>query len=565
MSFSIFLTTIKRWKLSIFFILLWGSYFGLFWRKALYLDEFGNLVAGHINIWGDWAAHMTMSSALANRSLWLTDSPFLLGAPFRYPFGVNWLTAIITNLGVPFFTSLVVLSLVLTVSSVVALLFFFYQLLRSEKLAILASSLFLLNGGMGWWFFLQDILGSNTPLQTLLHPTQQYTRMDQHNIKFINVIDSMLIPQRAFALGFPVALICLGILIPWITRNEKRRSWHVILPGILLGFLPLLHTHSFLMVFILLATWSCLYLLQKNLPLKQLQFKQLLKLARPLILLAGIVGVISIPLIGHYYLGPSSGSFISFLPGWYANEFGVNWLGWWFLNWGVMPVMAVLGWVYLFATAKTTQGKIQAALVYLPFFLIFMAANIWKFQPFIWDNTKLFVWSALGFSALAAVALKKIWTSKYKAVVFILGPSLILSGLIDAYWIQRHDLHSYVLFTKEELRLAEWTQHNTSPEAIWLTGDQHNNWLYNLTGRQSVLTYRGWLWTHGYEYLETEQNVRAMFHDPQENQELVQQKGISYILVGPNERSEWGADEGQLNQLYPVLKETNHYTIYATN
>lgn len=538
----------------------WTMYFAAFWRLALTVDAAGNLVAGHVNIWGDWAVHLTMTTALAYRSLWLTTSPLLLDAPFRYPFAANWLSAVLVRSGWPLVSAMVIPSFLASVMLVGALFVIYKQWLGSSKAAMVAALVFLLSGGWGGYFFLQDIWQSPQPLQTLLQPPHEYTRIDEHHIKFINVIDSMIIPQRGFTLGFPLALFLLTWL--WqLVHQPQQPSWlrKSLAAGFIAGMLPLIHTHSFLMVALIMMWWIWLV------PPKNW---------RPFWVVAAVSGPISIFLISHYFFGPSSGSFLKWWPGWYAKDFGINWLEFWWWNWGLVPYLAAAGWLWLLKNEwRSSHHFFRYVLMYGPFFLIFVLGNLWLWQPFIWDNTKLFVWTNLGWSALVAWFLAKLWHFKYRnwsslvfksATIFFLI-LIIFSGSIDAYRIQQHALHSHVLHTNEELQLSRWVLLNTSANSTWLTGDAHNHWLYNLTGRQPLLTFRGWLWTHGYEYQSHEVAARTMFVHPMSSLDMFNQYRINYVVVGPNEKREWFANESELGEKFSVIHQTKNYTIYSTS
>ena len=139
---------------------------------------------------------------------------------------------------------------------------------------------------------------------------------------------------------------------------------------------------------------------------------------------------------------------------------------------------------------------------------------------------------------------------------------VILSGLVDAYRavIPRIDAHQ--MYSREEMALADWVKENTSPDSIWLTGTHHNHWLFNLTGRQTVMTYPGWLWSQGLPYYEVEKDVRAMYGDPAEKH-IFEKYGIDFAVVGPVERRNLNADPEKFRSVYPTVLKTERYWIFA--
>jgi hypothetical protein len=467
-------------------------------------------------------------------------------------------------MGVPFFSAFIIPSFLFSCGLVVALYYFFATILQKKSLAIIASLIFLLNGGLGFVFFGQDILNSSQPLQTFLHPPHEYTRIDAQHIKWISVIDSMVIPQRAFNLGFPLALVALALIYQVIFLKDKDGR-KLIIASAILGIMPLIHTHSFLAAGIILAFW----LLASLLTSKKLSGELLRQRAYQW----GMVGAISLGLavpIYLYFFAQQTQGFLRFYPGWLAREYHINWLEFWLKNWGLTPLLGALG-LGLIVFQEKSQ-RLSRLLRWLPYWFIFGLINLVLFQPFVWDNTKLLVWASVGIAAMAAVCLHRLYqkVQKFRPPVRILGSliiviifiSTIASGSIDAYWDSRTDLHSFQMYSAEELQLAEWVKKETPVDAIWLTGDQHNHWLFNLTGRQTLLTYRGWLWTHGYDYLPTEKDVRSMYQYPSQS-ELFKKYQIKYAVIGQNEKYVWGADPRQFTDRFPVLQQTPNFIIYS--
>jgi hypothetical protein len=556
------------------FLVAWVGYCLLFWSKGLFVDAGGNLVAGHVNIWGDWAAHMTMGNAMAARGPLLNTSPLLIGQPFAYPFVSNMVSALLIKAGLPLIPSYTVPSFIFSCLLVVALFWFYRVLFKSRGVALVATVIFLLNGGMGFYYFAQDVMNSTKPKFTLLNPPHEYTRLDEKKIKWISVIDSMVIPQRAFTLGFPLALVALGLVYQSTFETKKKNLpfKKLLAAAALIGFLPLIHTHSFLATFVILACWATTDFL-----VTWFKTKQLKQLRQPLLkwtVIAGLVTIIALPLIWLFLSKNVSQGFIKWYPGWLARDFKENWAVFWFKNWSVTPFLAVISWAILFQREQLKKNIFP--ILFVPFFALFLAANLWLFQPFVWDNTKLIVWASVGFSGLVALWLYRSWqyaqqehlTPFGKKVVKLILLSLFVlmtaSGALDAYYIVRHDLHSHVMFSKEEVELASWAKATTPTESIWLTGDQHNHWLFVLTGRQALMTYRGWLWTHGYNYRSVESAVSLMYTNPEQSNHLFEQYRVNYIVVGPNERNVWRANEAALKRLFPVVKQTQFYTVFAT-
>lgn len=549
----------RRWPdlVVIGFFSFWLAYFAWFWARSVTLTETGDLMLNHVNMWGDWAAHFTMGSAMGYRELLLTQSPFLIGAKFSYPFLANLISAFLIKLGVPFFSAFIVPSFIASIALVFALYYFFKTLLSNKVLAVVASLIVLLNGGLGFYYYFQDVRSSDQPIQTILNPPHEYTRLDKENIKWISIIDSMIIPQRAFTHGFPVALFALALVHQVTFQKTQRSQLKLMIAGLLLGLLPLIHTHSFLAAGIILSGWLVGSLVQK--PLTAMRRR---RLATTWGLVGGISLLIAGPLCYFFFFNQTQG-FFKWHPGWLASDFQMNWLWFWFKNWLFTPLLGFAGLILLIRRSIGHQTWAHF-FIWSPFIMLFILANLFLFQPFAWDNTKLIVWSSIGVAGLSAVFLQELFLTKKKALIglaIIVFVSTIATGSLDTYWVIRTDLHSFRMYSAEELELAEWVIDNTPADARWLTSDRHNHWLFNLTGRQTVMAYRGWLWTHGYNYLPIDADVGTMFSSPTRS-DLYSKYNVEYVVIGPDEKRNRSANGNLFRRYFELIKTTDNYQLF---
>lgn len=543
----------------------WTLYFVVFWIGAILPDGEGGISAGHVNIWGDWAIHFTMGSAMAFRELFLDENPLLIGSPFKYPFFVNFVSAALVRAGAPFFASFTVPSFFFCLFSVFALHRFYGRLLGSSRAAVVASMVFLLNGGMGFLKFIQQVASSASPLATLFAPPEVYTNLPRHGIYWINVIQSMFIPQRSFQLGFPVTLMVLAAVLrergPGLSAEPASsgrwsRPKAAVWLGAILGFTPIVHTHSFLCGSIIVGTWALWDLVTNRKAVRG-----------PLrwwgAFFAGMLAV-SLPLLFKYFLGAENLSIFKWRPGWYADD-GRPWVLFWWKNWGATLVAGVLGFGILLWRGKARRSAVVMFL--LPFVALFAVSNLYVLHAWIWDNTKIFVWCSVGFSGVAAAFLAILWKvegrarllAKPFAIIALAG--MCLSGAIDVYRILVPSLNRHTMYTNEDLFLADWARRSTPVDSVWLTGDYHNNWLFNLTGRQPVETYLGWLWTHGYNYKPVDRDVETMYLDPTRD-DLFRKYGIDYIIVGQYEMRVMSVNRQEIERRFPVAMRTENHTVY---
>ena len=566
---------------------LWTLYFGVFWYRAFRYDEAGNLVAGHPHLWADWAIHFTFGTTMAYREPIPLSSPLLLGERLAYPFASDLLSALLVKAGVPLVSAFVLPSLVFSLLLVLALFAFLRTLFRSEAVAVVGSWIFLCGGGAGFVAFIRDVATSAHPLLTLLGPAHDYTRLEGTSIVLLSVIEGMIVPQRSFTHGFPLALLALALVHSELGRRDPsgpaRPRWaRLVVAALVLGLLPIVHAHTFLSVFVILACWTIGDVFfgegvespqrgeeQVDSPSPQrgeggVRGGNALDRAKPWALVAAVTAALALPLIRVFLSSHLGDGFVRWFPGWYAKELQVGWVRFWLDNWSVTPLLAVAGLVLLVRRGETTKARLHTLFLFLPFFVLFLLVNLFLFAPWLFDNTKLLAAAAVGFSGLAAQALvelwgwrRAVWSARVAAALLFLCATT--AGAVDAWRMLTVERQGNVMYTAEELKLADWARTQTPVRSVWLTGDQHNHWLTNLTGRQTVMAYRGWLWSQGYRYEQAERDVGRMFESA--DAALLARYGIDYVVVGPQERGSWHASERTFAR-YPIVVRTRSYTVF---
>ena len=525
---------------------------------------------GWVSIWGDWAVHLTQGSTMAYRTLIPRENPVLMGAPFSYPFAVNLVSAILVRtLNISLFTAFVTVSYICCILFIYVVYFVFYRMLGTTLKAILATLVFMLNGGLGFAWYIKDVIKSPT-LRTALDFSTEYTHLYKIGIEWINIITSMLIPQRSFVFGFPIALLVLAILHRYAfsyrtTDLTKHKKQTVVVLGscvLLLGFMPLIHMHSMLALAIIGGLWWLWRFLSfdgKTLWRDRLHFF--------LMWCAVAIGVVAIawPILHVFYpetlSSTASGAFIRWYPWWYVNSDAIHhgelsWLMFWWLNWGIVLPLALIRWVFLPIHKKT---------LWFPFLFLFVLLNFFLFQPHIWDNTKMLVWASVGVSALAADAIGSLMKHRrilLKILAFLFLLLATSSGLLDAYMLTNKKVHSWYMYSQKDLEMAEFIKTATVPETVFLTSDVHNNAITNLTGRRIVMGYRGWLWTYGIDYSSTEKDVFAIYHADPGFEKLLKKYNVSFVAFDSAVRNNWSGNEDYFRKRYPLWHRSDDYTIY---
>jgi hypothetical protein len=248
-------------------------------------------------------------------------------------------------------------------------------------------------------------------------------------------------------------------------------------------------------------------------------------------------------------------SFLQVRLGWLSNasdgSYQLPLVLFWLLNTSLLIPLAVA------AFFSERWGKPGLRRFLLPAWLLFLVPNVVILQPWDWDNTKWFIWWAILASMLAGLALHQLFR---RGALFAAAGALLLfvttfSGSLDVIRASQKDLSrvSFRLLDNDELAVARWAQAQTPEDAIFLTGWKNNHPILTLSRRAEVMGYPGWLWTWGLPYPDRRQHdVVTMYKGGTSGESLLRSYGVRYVVVGPQERTEVGADLPYYQGRYPI-------------
>lgn len=501
----------------------------------LLIEQTDGLYTGVINAYGDIAWHMANITAFAEGQSLPPQNPIFAGTRLTYPFLSNFFSAMLL-VGKATFTESVALPAVLLIPLLLGLVYTLTRDLadtprfspRARQWAgLIAVALFLFGGAtFGWVRFWGDWQASAQSLGTFLThlPNQDYSGVgsDPNGFHFLNPVTTLLLPQRSFLFGLPLALLLIGVLLrqPLTTRAA-------VVGGVIAGLLPLFHAHT---VVALIPVIVVLFLLKPS--------REWLVFA----LVAGIVGVPEVT----YYLGNTaeSGSFLRFDPGWTADQQNIVWF--WFKNTGLLIPAAIAG---LFLPL----GR-RLKLVAVAGFLIFTTANLWLFAPWAWDNFKLLVfWLLLVLPIVSYVAVY-VWQLRPRYLVravVIAGIAIqITSAALDVWKLALPTAATWNEWDTEGMAFAKKIRQVTKPGESVLTAPIHNTPVV-LAGRPLYLGYAAHVWSHGGLPWEREKAI-PLFYEGTIDQ--LPETRPQYVMVGPVER-----------QKYPLLVIRPAWRLVATH
>jgi hypothetical protein len=527
---------------------LWGNYFLFLWPNIFFYGEDG-IYAGWIGVWGDWAAHNTYASRFVYHDIsnWVDTHPLFINTKFTYPFLTNLVSGLLIRSGVDRVGAFVLPTIITTLILLWLMYEFYFRQLKSYKKAFTAIFVFMTSGGLGFIWFFKDLFGSSNIWETLKFPPDQYTQLEEGTVYWLNTITGQLIPQRAFLLGLTIGLFVLIVLFKIIKKetNTKRDYLYLALLGIVTSLLVLAHMHSFMVVFVV----CCMGFI--------INWKKW-----KLFVVYGIgTGVPALYFYWLLYAGAISSNFFTWHPGWLANPDSkdMNFIYFWFINWGIFLPIAI--WWGIHKKYWRNEYFLSAA-------GIFIVCNLFLLQPFDWDNSKLLAWVYLFWTIPVVDFIAFLWNKKllmFRFLGIVIIVVLSLAGILDIYRITHTDRLKYQMYSNEDIQLASEFVATSDPKSVVLTSDKHNHWVSNLTGRQVLLGYRGWMWTYGIDDSQVYNDILDMYSGGVRAEELLQSYKVDYVVIGYSERFDYAANESFFSQNFELILSNSEYNVYKVN
>ena len=524
----------------------------IYWNSLFFIN--GELYVLFSNVWGDWAQHLAQINSFAHGDNLPPEFSYLSGHKITYPFLTNFYSAILIKGGIGTLWSIKFPGVLLALSGL-GLLMTFTRLTIGRGMW-LVPILFYFSGGLGFINFFTDLANSHQPLLEFLanqpHPaTSVYDGVPITHLNWINTIFAYLIPQRAFLFGLPLLLATVSLL--YLGLKDKNK-WLMLSAGLLACLLPLIHTHS--LVFLGLFTAALIPLTWKHLAgrskprLKHLTFW--LWFIGPILAVAG-------PQFLWLTAGTDTGKFLRFQYGWTKGSGDLLWF--WLKNAGLFIPLLIMA---LFTFRKEPAQRLLVSMTLAAGF-VWVLANLFVFQPWDWDNSKLLVyWFTLSLPIVVLLLLR--WADRglwETAGVFVIVLSLTLAGAADVSRALQPWSYKVQMFDRTGLEIGQAVLDRSAPDSVWLTSQVVNNPVSLLGGRSVVLGYTGNLWSYGLNFAGRERDVQTMFEGGPEAERLLAQYGVDYVTIGPAEENDGGYDVNkEFFGRYPVWGTFGTVTVY---
>jgi hypothetical protein len=535
------------------------------------IEDGNGLSTGLLNNFGDLPFHLSVITSFAFGNNFPPEDPTYAGVRFTYPFISDFVSAMFVRCGADLRESMFIENFILGISFVGLVHRWALVMLRDRLAAIITPLLVLLNGGLGWKLLFDKALTNEGGLYGVLTDLPpSFTVIPETTWRWGNAVSALLVPQRGFLMGLPLAVI---VFTQWWMATDKTKQaepmpagkkarasqtqknlWterkdtrftipvrRMIAAGVAAGLLPIVHAHSFVVV---MAMAGCLALIQRR--------------WREWFTFFLVASAIAIPqlLWSTIHSSVDASSFFAWEFGWDHGEENPFWF--WLKNTGLfIPLVLV-------AILMKGNGYLvprRLLLFYLPFTLCFIVPNMIKMAPWIWDNIKVLFYWWLASAPLVALLLARLWrqSSPRKLLAVALFVCVTLAGALDVAAIALRST-SYQVFDAAGLRFAEFVKQQTPPRALVIHAPVHNTPVF-LTGRRSLMGYPGHIWTHGLQFVRRESEIKRIYLGGLDADQLLQNYGVDYLVVGPQEKVVTPINNIFLNRFQKV-GEVGEYKLY---
>ena len=539
----------------------------VFWNvfsRAMIVDPSG-MSTGDYNNFGDLPFHISVITGFAFGNNFPPEDPTYAGVSFTYPFISDFIAAMFVRCGASLQQSMFVENIMLGMAFIGLLHRWAWVLLRDRLAAVITPVLVILNGGFGWvLLFTRANENESGLLGVIANLPPSLTVIPETTWRWGNAVSALLVPQRGFLMGLPLAII---VFTQWWLATESEEeviaptkkkplkdkrtptkiskhsvaSRRMVAAGIAAGLLPLVHAHTFVVVMVMSAALALL-----------------IPRWREWLTFMVVASAIAIPqlLWSTSQTAVSTGSFFAWEVGWDHGQENPIWF--WFKNTG-LAIPLIIAAVLLRGEGYLIKKRLL--LFYLPFTLCFIVPNFLKMAPWIWDNIKVLFYWWVASAPLVALLLARLWRegAVKRVIAVVLFATLTLAGAVEVAGIAFRSV-KYGLFDDSGIRFAEMIKQRTPPRSLIMHAPVHNNPVF-LTGRRSLMGYPGHIWTHGLNFVRREGDLKKMYLGGNDAEQLLYNYQIQYVVVGPLERLVMPVNEQFFSQ-YPKIGEVGEYKLY---
>ena len=97
---------------------------------------------------------------------------------------------------------------------------------------------------------------------------------------------------------------------------------------------------------------------------------------------------------------------------------------------------------------------------------------------------------------------------------------------------------------------------------MFITGTEHLNPVLSIAGRTIVCGPDLWLYWHGFDTSERNEELAEFFEEPESHPEIPEKYGAEYVFVSSYERGSYDVDEEGLAKIGEKVFENREASIY---
>lgn len=394
-------------------------------------------------------------------------------------------------------------------------------LFKNLGVAFLGVIFLLFNGSISFWEFFKT--RSLFSLQTFFDiiSNRFFPSFGPYDQKIVSAFWNLNIytNQRHLAPTFGlILLLCLLIIKPEI-EGKIITFKRALVVGLLMAFMPYFHSVGFI----------------SSLSITAILFVLLPKQRKPLFWALGTGIFLGLPQLLSMQIGGGTKGNFRFHPGYLISDnlSITRFINYWFMNLGLIPFMAFLGFL------KSPKSAKKLLLAFFPFFII---GNLFQFSPEMAANHKFFNLFMIMVNLFAAYGILLIWQKKIigKIMAIVLVFIMTLSGILDFFPIAND---SYIIIDDVQKNAdAAWIKNNTPPRSIFL----NNTYLYhpaNLAGRLIFLGWPYFPWAGGLDAGLREKISRELFAAKDFSRESacleLSKNKINYVAINLKEQENY--------------------------
>lgn len=514
--------------------------------------EGGALYVGQ-STYGDLCMHLSFATGLIGQSYPPTYT-LLPGSILGYPFLVDALSSTMLIFGTPLSLSFVIPGTLMCALVFGGIYLFTYEITKRKGAAVLAIVLLLFSGGLG---FLRTLdMAPATEFAELKNALDGYyqapANQPDYNLRWVNALCDLLIPQRTLLAGWVTLIPALYLLY---TAMKSRRTADFIALGLWAGPMVMIHTHSFLGLgaISLGAMGDTLIRDKKHRRTQLLNF----------LLYGSIAVILALPqLMVWTFPQTFKGGSLRFLFNWVNNNGrgglidGYFWF--WLKNVGLMFL--------LFPVAVLSSSDRRVKALGLGSLITYILAETVLFQPNVYDNNKLFAAAYLCMLPVGCGLLCDLWDrmSGIRGRCVLAAAFLFACTASGAISIVREVKSNYMEFGPTQVEAAEYIKENTFEDALFVTANNHNNTVASLTGRKIVCGSSLYLYYHGLDYQQQDADAILMLAFPDKCEELFVSYSVDYIYLSDYEKNTYQVWNGFVkNASIPVNTLSNYTSMSA--